>query len=259
MKLRSRSRRYLLLEIVILIYISFVLSSDLFDISTDMKDMYLYYFSYNFIGEDIEILNIVISILPISIIIAMFSDVVSYELEKNSVYFFTRTKKRSKWLLKWFGDILLELVKVNFILFFISYIVFYLFGYRVVHINEFIYIVLKLFLSTILVQYILIILSNIVNIKLESVYGYITSNIIYIISILDLYFISLDNIKFIKFIPFTQNIVLTQDIKYIDRSIRYFSNFIAGYSFQEAMIYGFCILIILMLIGTRVIKTAEFY
>lgn len=259
MKLRSSKKKYLLLEIGILIYVSLILSSDLINLSRDMKDIYLYYFSYNFIGEDIEIFNIIISILPISIIIAMFSDVLSYELEKNAVYFFTRTNKRNKWLLKWFRNILLELLKVNFILFFISFMLFYLLGYRIIDIGEFVDVIFKLFSSSIIMEYILITISNIINIKLESVYGYVISNTIYITSILNFYFISLKDINYIKYIPFTQNIILIQDIKYINRSIKYFSNFIVGYSFEEAIIYGLCILIILILIGIRVIKTAEFY
>ena len=259
MVIKRKSFKYLFLQLCVTFCISYILSSDLVGISNDIKDMYLYYFSYQFLGQDISIIHIIISIIPMSVMISMFADSLSYELDKNAAYFFTRTNKRIKWLLNKLVEILIKITLVDILLFIVAFIFFYFLGYKIIDFKEFICIAWKVLILTILTQYILVILSNLISIKINSSYGYIISNLAYIISILNFYYLSSKNKVLFKYIPFTQQLITVQDNEYIDRSIKYFSKYIVGYSFSEAILYDFIILTIIILIGIKQIRKTEFY
>lgn len=256
---RYKKLKYLFLELCVMFCISYILSAHLVDVSKDIKNMYLYYFSYQFVGQDINIIHIITSVIPTSIMISMFADSLSYDLDKNAAYIFTRTKKRTKWLLNKLVEILIEITLVDILMFIIAFIFFSFLGYRIINAKEFISITLEILILLILTQYILIIISNIISIKMDTSYGYITSNLIYIISILSSYYISLKKIILLKYVPLTQHLITLQDNGCINRNIRYFSKYIVGYSFSEAVLYDFFILIIIILIGIRQIKKTEFY
>lgn len=251
--------KYLFLELCAMFCISYVLSSDLAGVSKDIKNMYLYYFSYQFIGQNINIMHIMTSLIPISIMISMFADSFSYDLGKNAAYIFTRTKKRTKWLLNKLVEILIEITLVDILIFIIAFIFFSFLGYRIVDFKGFISVTSKILILLILTQYIIIIIANLISIKVGSSYGYIISNLIYIISILNCYYLSLKKIALLKYIPLTQHLITLQDNGCINRNIIYFSKHIVGYRISEALIYDFVILFITILIGIRQIKKADFY
>ncbi len=256
---KYRVFKYLLMEICAMLCISYILSCDLFGVSNDIKDMYLYYFSYEFIGQNISVFQISISLIPISIMISMFADSLSYELYKNAAYIFTRSKNRTKWLINKLTQILIEITLADILLFIVAFIFFYFLGYKIVNFKEFISITLEIFILLLLTQYLLIIIANLISIKLDPTYGYIISNLIYIISILNFYYLSLKKITLLKYIPFTQQLISVQDNDYINRSISYFSKYIVGYGIRDAIIFDLIILIIVILVGIRQIKKAEFY
>lgn len=257
--INNKKLKYFFFQLCIMFFISYILSSDLVEFSNDMKDMYLYYFSYQFIGQDISLIHIITSLIPTSLMISMFIDSLSYELDKNAIYIFTRTNKKSKWLLYKLLNIFVKVSLINFFLFVIAFLFFWILGFEIVNFSYFINLILKLLLLVILTQYILIIISNLISIKFDSAYGYIISNLLYIISILNLYFLSFKNINLIKYIPFTQHVVSIQDNMCINRSILYFSKFITGYKFSNALIYDILIIIIIILFGIKQINKTEFY
>lgn len=251
--------RYIFLEIIIIAVGSLMISSDLIESSKDIKDMYLYYFSYHFIGQELSIIHIIISLLPISVIIAMYVDSLSYDIDKNAKYIFTRTSKRKRWFLSELLKIFKELILVDIILFIIAFIIFYILGYRIVSFLEFIKVVSKLLILLVLTHYILIIIANLISIKASPQYGYIISNLMYIVSILNIYYLSFKNFFALKYIPFIQHIITIQNNECIRRDILYFSRYINGYSFGDAIIYDLILLIIVISIGIRTISKLEFY
>lgn len=254
-----KKSKYFFLELCVMLCISYILSSDLAGVSKDIKNIYLYCFSYQFIGQDISIMRIITAILPMVVMISMFGDSFSYELDKNAAYIFTRTKKRAKWLLDKLVEILVQITLTDVLIFIIAFIFFSFLGYRIIDFKEFINITFKILTTLILSQYILIIIANLISIKMDSSYGYIISNLIYIICILNSYYLALKKIILLKYIPLTQQFITLQDNKFINRNVKYFSKYIIGYRFSEAIIYDIVILIIIMLMGIRQIRKAEFY
>lgn len=256
---KYKKLKYLFLGLCAMICISYILSPDILGFSKDIKNMYLYYFSYQFIGHDISIMRIITCIIPMSIMISMFADSLSYELDKNAAYIFTRTKKRIKWLLNKLAELLIQITLVDILIFIIAFIFYHLLGYRIIDYKEFINISLKLLTALILSQYILIIIANLISIKMDSSFGYIISNLIYIMCILESYYLSLKKIILLRYVPLTQQFITLQDNQYINRHIVFFSKYITGYSFSEAILYDFAILIIIILVGIKQIRKTEFY
>lgn len=259
MKIRYNKLNLILLNIFSMIFISTILSGDLNKVTLDIKDIYIYYYSHTFVGERMSIINILSSSFPIIIAISIFSDDLSIELEKNSTYIFTRSRKRKKWITYKFIHILISIIKIQFIQFSISFMYFSVLGYRINDPKALLLAIIELFILTILTQYILVVIASLVTLKTNSIYGYIICNFIFLINIIALHLFYFKKQALVQYIPFTQYILSIQENILVNREIRYFSNFIAGYNFAGAVVYDIIIIIILLLVGRKIIEKHEFY
>ncbi|GKX66712.1 hypothetical protein [Inconstantimicrobium mannanitabidum] len=256
---RIKSICVLTLMIILMLYISITLSSQLHHITKDIKDMYLCYFSYTFINESFSSSKIIISALNTILIVSIFADNLSLELEKNAAYIFTRTKKIKKWLTNKLIYILCSIIKIQFCQFIIAFGYFGILGYRINNVSEFIQVILKLFILIVSTQYIAVIIANLVSLKTNQVIGYIVSISLIIINLIIFYSIYFTKRVLIGMIPFTQYMITIQDTTLVNRSVRYFSHYIKNYYFIHALIFNIVFIIILFVLGRRSIEKHEFY
>jgi hypothetical protein len=259
MKSRYNKLNLILLNIFSMMLISTILSGDLHGITLNIKDIYIYYYSNTFLDGKITIINILTSSFPIIIAISIFADDLSVEIEKNATYIFTRSINRKKWITYKFVHILISLIKIQFIQFSISFMYFSVLGYKITDPKASLLVIIELFLLTTLTQYILIVIASLVTLKTNSIYGYIICNFIFLINIITFNLFYLKKQTLVQYIPFTQYILSIQENILVNRDIRYFSNFIPGYNFTEAVIYDIIIIITLLLVGRKIIEKHEFY
>lgn len=259
MKSRYKKVNLILLSILTMMIISKILSSDLNGITIDIKDIYIYYYSHTFLGEKMFITNVLISSLPVMVMVSIFADDLSIELEKNAPYIFTRSRKRKKWIVCKSMRMFISIIKIQFIQFSISFVYFSILGYRINETKTLILTIIELFILTILTQYILILITNLITLKTNNIFGYIICNFIFLISIIIFHLMYFKKHILVKYIPFTQYILSIQSNILVNRNIRYFSSFISGYNFGEAIIYDIVIIITLLLISRKIIEKYEFY
>ncbi|MBU3175375.1 DUF2705 family protein [Clostridium estertheticum] len=259
MKNRYNKLTLILLNIFTMMFIAKILSGDLHGITLDIKDIFIYYYSHTFLGEKITIINILISVFPIIIMVSIFADEVSIELEKNATYIFTRSVNRKKWITRKFIHIFISLIKIQLIQFSISFMYFSALGYRINDLKSSLVIIIELFILTTLTQYILIVISSLVTLKTSNIYGYTFCNFIFLINILIFHLFYFTKQTLVQYLPFTQYILSIQENILVNRNIRYLSNFIPGYNFTEAVIYDIIIIITLILVGRKIIEKHEFY
>lgn len=259
MRIKNKNAGLFILMIILMMYISTTLSLQLHGETKDMKDMYMCYYSYTFLNEEFSTLKIIISALNTIIIVSIFADAVWIELEKNSAYIFTRTKKSKKWITNKLIHILGSLIKIQLFQFIISFGYFSFLGYRINNINEFILVILQLFLLVVSTQYILVIIANLVSLKANQVSGYIVSNSLIIISLIIFYTVYFSRGILTNLIPFTQYMITIQDNTLVNRNIRCFSHFIKNYSIIHALSFNLIFIIILFILGRKAIEKHEFY
>lgn len=244
-----------IISILIIGVIGKVLSSEIINITTDMEYMYIYYFAYSFIGEKITIINIIFASIPTIVNLGIFSTYVDNELNKNAQYIFTRSKKRTAWLIKELMKLARDIILVNGVQFIIALMIFSILGFDKLDIIM----VIKLYVLVVLNQYLIILVSNIVCLGIGNSYGFIVSVILYLISILIM------NIKFfakksaIKYIPFIQNMLSIHSDINCDRSIPIMSNYIENFSIYESIFYVVFLIIVFIIIGINIVKNKEIF
>lgn len=259
MKIKSKRIDLLIILILSMMFISYTLSLNLKGISNDIKDLFVYYYSYSFLTEKFSILKIIKSVLNNTIMISIFAEYLWIELDRNASYIFTRTRKTKEWITRKFIEILRDLIIIQFIQFIFAFLYFYILGFRIIHLDEFILVNLQLFILITTTQYILIIIANLLMLKVNQVFGYIVSISLNIVSLLILYSLYGNSKLLVAFIPFTQYLISIQDNILINRSIPYFMHYIKDYSFYQALIYNAFFIGILILLGRKLINKHEFY
>lgn len=243
----------------LIIYItSFSIKSSIIYTSNDLKDLYLAYFSYLPINKSLIITDFIIPISHIIFVVYIFSGYVLNNIKKRGVIIFTRTDKKEKWLLKEYLKMFIKLnlyFGVQFILFFILGI---LNNIYIVDIREFISVVVLLFIVQVLSSYILILFSNIISIYSNTVYGYFTSVISLCISIVILNILySCDKMWLIKYLPFTQHLIILNELNFINRNIELFNIKIQNYNLIINGIVYILILTILIYISIKRVRKID--
>ena len=171
MKIKSKKTDLLIILILSMIFISYTLSLNLKGISNDIKDLFVYYYAYSFLTEKFSILKIIKSVLNNSIMISIFAEYLWIELERNAAYIFTRTRKTKEWITRKLGNNRFDNNSVYAIYVCVFY--FYILGFRIIHLDEFILVNLQLFILITTTQYILIIIANLLMLKVNQVFGYL--------------------------------------------------------------------------------------
>ncbi|MCY6959659.1 hypothetical protein [Clostridium brassicae] len=259
MKTGCKKFNLIILSILSMILISTILNLNLNQMTSNIKDMYIYYYSYTFLSEKMTILNILISSLPMIISISIFADDLAIEIEKNAAYIFTRSRKRKKWIVNKFIYILFNILRIEFIQFSISFVYFTILGYRIKEPKQFLLVFVELLILNILTQYILIIIVNLVTLKINNIVGYIICIFLFLINIITFHLFFLKEQILVKYIPLIQYLLSIKENMLVDRSIIYFSNFIPSYNFIQAVAYDVIIIIFLLLVGRKIIEKYEFY
>ncbi|MDD5622214.1 MAG: hypothetical protein PHQ09_03490 [Actinomycetota bacterium] len=208
----------------------------------------LFLLSFGHLGlDDIIIIMILLWITPQLFLIWILRDCISSELDASAAYIFTRTKKRSGWLL----SKLLFLFIINLLYWLIQFTVLYLIGiitgFGFYNIQEGILLIFRQYVLMVLLSYFYILIVNILSLKSNVIIGFFTAVSINIISIL----ISPFFYKYlekgpvlIKLLPSSQAIVTWHD------SITGFSNKLGLFEFRLSgfsIIYSLVYLIIFCL------------
>jgi hypothetical protein len=203
--MRSINKKWnlILLSMISMMLISAILSGDLNGVTNDIKDIYLYYYARTFLGGNISVFNVIISAFPTMIVISIFADDLSFDLEKNAQYIFTRTRDLKKWVINRFVHMLSDIMKIQFIQFSISFVYFIVLGYKFYSLKDFYMTVIVLFSLTVLTQYVLIIIANLITLKTNNVCGYIISSSIFLLSIIIFHLLYLKKQVLVNYIPST--------------------------------------------------------
>ena len=225
--------------------------------SNDIKDLYLGYFSYLPIGPRLEIIDLIISIVHIVFVTYMFSGYILDDIKEKGVIIFTRTDKKEKWIISKYINILLKLI----IYFTIQFTIFFILGrlnnMSIIKFDEFISVIITLFIVQVLSSYLLIVLSNTVSLFSNSIYGYLFSIISIIANITLLDGIYKNNFTIIKYLPFSQHLVLFNDLSFINRNILLFNFEIKGYNLATNIMIESVLLCALLYISVRRIKKMD--
>lgn len=253
-----KKRIYTLILGWIIIYISsHMIKLNILNYSNDIKDLYLGYFSYLPIEPKLEIIDFVIQIAHIIFVIYMFSGYILDDIKEKGVIIFTRTDKKEKWILSKYINILLELIIYFTIQFTLFFILAKLNNMSIIKIDEFVNVIITLFIVQVLSSYILIVLSNTVSLFSNSIYGYISSAICIIANITLLDGIYKNNFTIIKYLPFSQHLVLFNDLSFINRNILSFKFEIKGYNLATNIMIESVLICILLYISVRRIKKMD--
>ncbi len=241
----------------IIIYITSYMTKSIIN-SNDIKDFYLAYFSYLPIGKNIKITDFIVPIVHIIFVIYIFSGYVLNSIKEKGVVVFTRTDKKEIWILKEYIKIFLMLslyFSVQFVLFFILGI---MNNMSIVNMQEFISIVSILFIVQVLSSYVLIVLSNTISLYSNDTYGYFISVIGFCANIIvlnELY--TMGEQWLIKYVPFTQHLILLDELKFINRNIYMFNIKIQNYKPLTNVMVCSLILTILIYISMKKMKTVD--
>lgn len=253
-----KKRIYTLIIGWIIIYISsHMVKLNILNYSNDIKDLYLGYFSYLPIEPKLEIIDFIIQIVHIIFVIYMFSGYILDDIKEKGVVIFTRTDKKESWILSKYINILLELL----IYFTIQFMLFFILGklnsMSIIKTDEFINVIITLFIVQVLSSYLLIVLSNTVSLFSNSIYGYLFSTISIIANITVLDGIFKNNFTIIKYLPFSQHLVLFNDLSFINRNILLFNFEIKGYNLTTNILIQSVLLYALLYISVRRIKKMD--
>lgn len=248
-----------ILSIFVMFYLSVILSNDLQGTLNNIENMYFLTFSYSFLGQEISIMNIIQCFLLIAINVSIFADDISDELGRNAQYIFTRTTKRRKWILNKFSNILFKLIVVQAIQFILAFIHFKILGYEIYDFIMFSKNICVLFIFRILVQYTLILIINVLSLKLSDIYSYMVGIVFFFVSIIYFHTSYLQNGKLMKYIPLTQHIIKIIQPVNMNDNINNAMNFIPNYNPVISIVYSVIFVSIWIVIGTKLIKTKEFY
>lgn len=242
----------------IIIYISsHMVKLNVLYYSNDIKDLYLGYFSYLPIGPRLEIIDFIIPIVHIVFVVYMFSGYILDDIKEKGVIIFTRTDKKEKWILSKYINILLDLI----VYFAIQFILFFILGklnnMNVIESYEFVNVISTLFVMQVLISYLLIVLSNTVSLFSNSIYGYLVSTIGILANITVLDTLYNNNFNIIKYLPFSQHLILFNDLSFINRTILLFNFEIKGYNLATNIIIEILLLCTLLYISVRRIKKMD--
>lgn len=243
----------------LIIYItSYMIKATVIYNSNDIKDLYLGYFSYLPIGQRVGVIDLIVPIVHIIFVTYLFSGYILDDIKEKGVVIFTRTDKKERWILEEYIKIFIRLnlyFLVQFGLFFILGITNNL---HIINVREFISVILTLFIVQVLSSYVLIIVSNIVSLYSNSIYGYLVSviGLCANMGILNELYIN-RKMDIIKYLPFTQHLILLDELNFISRNISLFDIKIEGYNLVTNIIVYLLILTMLMFVSIRKIKTLD--
>lgn len=243
----------------LIIYItSYMVKSIIEYNSNDIKDFYLAYFSYLPISQNIRVTDFIVPIVHILFVVYIFSGYVSNNIKEKGAIIFTRTDKKERWILEEYIKIF---IRVN-LYFLVQFVLFFILGIinnmYIVNMQEFISVVLVLFIVQVFSSYVLIVLSNTISLYSNNIYGYSTSVIGFcanIVMLNELY--TTEGSWMIKYSPFTQHLILLNELKFINRNISLFNMKIQNYSILTNLMFYLIILTILIYISIKRMKTVD--
>lgn len=245
---------YTLFSIISVYY----LSQDLSASTNNISDLLIYSTcSFDF-SANFNIMKIFYTVFPILLIFSYIHSYISDDLSSNCAYIFCRTLKRKSWLIKLYIHVFTKLLLINFILGILKLIIFMIYGYQIYDYMNFFIILAQILILETIMQLTLILLCNVITLINCSQIGYFISISCYLINIISFYLSYLTNHKWLNFLPFTQNFVVTYNNGFIDRTNYYFSHYNVNYSFSSAIIQSCMYLFILGLLGLPIIQKKEF-
>lgn len=236
----------------------YYISQDLSASTNNISDLLIYLTcSFDFIAN-FNITNIAYTVFPTLLIFSSIHSYIYDDLSSNCAYIFCRTLKRKSWLIKLYIHVFKKLLLINFVLSILKLIILIIYGYQIYDYMNFLIILTQILILDSIMQLTLILLCNVITLINCSQIGYFISILCYLINIISFYLSYLTNHKWLNFLPFTQNFIVTHNNGFIDRTNYYFSHYNINYSFSSAIIQSCMYLLILGLLGLLIIQKKEF-
>lgn len=250
-----------LLSFLIYLFISIseinVLKSSTLDINNLIVSIFG---NLNYNSKDI-LINSSNYIFNFLIITYLCCDYIKKDFNKNAIYIFTRTDKKSKWV----NNKLLNLI--FFICFyyiiqimFVTLIALFM-GFNIYNIYKFIFLIFCILLNLTTTALIISLISNIISFKLNGLLGYTISQCIFSICILSSYTLNLFNISetYLRFIPFINSITswYSSFNSFLDRNLTNLTFYIENHIFIFNVLINILVIFILQIIIKKIVKEID--
>ncbi len=224
----------------------------------DIRELYIGYYSFIPIGTSGTIIELIISVIHLSFLTYIFSSYISSELREKGVFIFTRTDRKENWLMGEYINIFIKLSMYYLIQFMFLFFVGLIFGFHVMSFSNFIITVLFVLIIQIISSFVLVILANTVSLFSNTMYGYLSSLIALCINMSIVSALYNDNnIKLIKYLPFSQHLILLNNVELVADKIVISSTAINALDIGMNMAICIFILIVLIQVGRRKIKSLD--
>lgn len=253
MKKRALYIAFYMLGIIIM-YFSFFNSTS----AVPIEDIYLKIFSFNPITEQINLRNLLFTFLNlISASYIAFTSSNEY-IGNYGQYIFLRRERGWTWVAKKWGINIFRIIVFYLTVYLLFFIWIKVFNDNIL-INEIsLYIILLQLVSVAITLFVLVGIIDTISYYYSQAIGIIVSSIGLILSFISIVVLDMFSlITMIKFIPFTQHLIMLQkiDIRFLPEII--FNDSIQGYTYSWGIAYNLLILSICFIISSYRIKTMD--
>ncbi|MCB2360025.1 hypothetical protein [Clostridium estertheticum] len=252
-KMKESLRKYLITGILIALFLTYYNIKLVTGLEKSSIELLLVYnYGYLELSSIKYLIPIILWSIPQMYLIYSLKDTIASSLYRNSVYIFTRTNKRSFWILKEFKILFFHIIFYYGVQFITVISMGYILGLKFYPINKSLFIILILFILVCLTNYILILTINVLALKISLTYSFCIGILINICSVFSMGFINEVYPKWlsiIKIIPSSQSI-----INWHTNSLVGFYNLLEIKEVQFCFSYsiGYLTLLCLILIGCGV-------
>ncbi|KML23302.1 hypothetical protein ABV89_14720 [Priestia aryabhattai] len=205
------------------------------------------------------IVPLFIFLLPQMYLIHLFGDYLPKNFHRYSVYIFTRTENRTKWVLNNLKQLFINVCIYYLILFLCVSIVGILKGLRIDSYSDLI-IILYLYILVIVFNYFLLLLTNSLSIFLNSTYSYIITIFLHIFSMLlfgATYELPNSSIFFIRLLPSVHSILTWHNINIINHKYSIINDYIDGFYITHSILYILSLSFIIIFIVLHKLKRMD--
>lgn len=246
---------------IIYVFIAISKISAFKQIDLDINNILLDVFSNINLESNNMMFNYSSYIINYVIISYVYGNYISEDLKKNSIYIFTRTADKNKWVNKKVLD-LFFFVSIYVVLeISVSLIVLFASGFRIINIYNFIIVLFSIMLNLIVNFIIVILIANIVSIKFSDIIGYTISLIIFSLSILLTYILNMLMIsgEYYRYIPFVNSITSWYSVfnNIVNRNINNISFFMGNHSFIICILIAGVVIFILQVAIRKIINNMD--
>lgn len=243
-------------------FISFIfVSLPLMNISNkDISLIFLYQYGDLKIDSSYYIINISLYSLNHILLLFALGSETRKDMSKLGTYIFTRTDKRSIWLLSKYARLFIYIFTYYLFQFFISFLLAIIFKFKII---DSIYLIKIIIIEMVLVSlstYLIIIICNTLSLILDDISSIVIVLLTEYINLFLCHLIYSNNLNTspIKYMPFVQSIFTWYDSVININSYSYFSTYVvSGFNFIFSFIYLVILIFLVIILSKKIINKMD--